>query len=88
MIGDGADFELTAHAAFAVRERDIDIQWVPRALERPARTEPARENPSLRHVLLAIPEPGNLVLRVVADPVATPVRVVTAYFDRRMRGKL
>jgi Domain of unknown function (DUF4258) len=88
MIDKGARFDLSAHATVAVREREIKLDWIRRALERPARVEPDKVDISLQHALLAIPEHGNRVLRVVVDPSAMPVRVVTAYFDRNMRGKL
>lgn len=43
--------------------------------------------PALRHALARIPERGNRVLRVVYNVDVNPPRVVTAYFDRRQRGK-
>ena len=66
------DFELTAHAATVIAEREIDIAWITRTLERPDRTETDRD---------------DRILRVVYNPSVNPLRVVTAYFDRRQRGK-
>ena len=43
---------------------------------------------SLIHHLAVVPEHGNRVLRVVFNHLVTPVRVVTVYFDRKMKGKL
>jgi len=40
----------------------------------------------LVHHLARIPEQENRVLRVVLNPLASPVRVVTAFFDRKMKG--
>ncbi len=59
-----------------------------RVLERPFRVEPDPVDPELRHALAPIPEHGGRVLRVVYNPTASPWRVVTVYFDRRLRGRL
>jgi hypothetical protein len=82
-----SDFELTAHAATVIAERQIDIAWVSRTLEKPERTETDRDDPSLTHALARIVERDDRILRVVYNPSVNPLRVVTAYFDRRQRGK-
>jgi hypothetical protein len=43
---------------------------------------------TLEHRLGVIDEFGARVLRVVVNPSAVPLRIVTVYFDRRMKGKL
>jgi hypothetical protein len=83
----GSKFELTAHAATVIAEREIDLMWIDQAFSRPDRIEPHRFDPSLVHALVAIPERGDRVLRVVYNPSHQPPKVVTAYFDRRQRGK-
>ncbi len=80
-------FVLTAHAAVVIAERGIRAEWLEQALEHPDRTEPDREDLSLRHALKSIPEFGDRVLRVVYHPGNTPWRVVTAYFDRSQRRR-
>lgn len=80
-------YELTAHAATVIAEREIEAEWIERVLERPERTEPDRADPSLLHALGRIKERGQRTLRVVYNPSVDPRRVVTAYFDRRERGK-
>jgi hypothetical protein len=82
-----SDFELTAHAATVIAEREIDIAWITRTLERPDRTETDRDDSSLTHALARIEERDDRILRVVYNPSVNPLRVVTAYFDRRQRGK-
>ena len=52
------------------------------------RTHPDKDDPQLIHHLAVVPEHGNRVLRVVFNHLVTPVRVVTVYFDRKMKGKL
>jgi hypothetical protein len=79
-------YELTAHAATVIREREIDAAWIERVLGKPERTEPDRFDPSLTHALAPIAERGGRVLRVVYNPSVDPKRIVTAYFDRRQRG--
>jgi len=54
----------------------------------PARTVVDPIDPSLRHALATVPDFGGRVLRVIYNPLATPPVIVTAYFDRTMKGKL
>jgi hypothetical protein len=81
----GPAFDLTSHARAVLAERRIDLAWVGRVLASPERTEPDRGDPSLRHALGPIRERDGRVLRVVYDPAVSPIRVVTAFFDRRER---
>jgi len=81
-------FEFTAHAATAIAKRGIDPDWVVRVLSKPERVEVQASDTTLRHALARIPERSDRVLRVVYNADANPPRVVTAYFDRRQRGKL
>ena len=80
-------YELTSHAATVVAERAIELRWITRVLRQPERTERDPYDPSLTHALASIEERDQRVLRVVYNSSADPVRVVTAYFDRRQRGK-
>jgi hypothetical protein len=43
---------------------------------------------ALRHALRPIAEFGYRVIRVIYNESRDPVHVVTAYFDRSMKGKL
>ncbi len=81
-------YELSAHAVTVMAEREILEGWVERVLFRPERTEPDVTDPLLRHALGRIPERDDRGLRVVYNETVHPWRVVTAYFDRAMRGKL
>lgn len=80
-------FDLTAHAATVIARRGIDPEWVGRVLSAPERVEQHASDPALRHALARIAERGDRVLRVVYNASVNPPRVVTAYFDRRQRGK-
>lgn len=46
------------------------------------------KDPTLEHRLKEIPEYGDRVLRVIINTTVDPVRVVTVYFDRTMKGEL
>jgi hypothetical protein len=81
-------FFLTDHARVSLRRRPMPLEWIQRTIEQPQRTERDRDDPELQHALLAIPEHDNRVLRVVYNQTTTPYRVVTVYFDRRMKGQL
>ena len=80
-------YDLTSHAATVIAARSIELRWITRVLMKPERTEPDPYDPSLTHSLASIEERDQRVLRVVYNASVDPVRVVTAYFDRRQRGK-
>lgn len=81
-------YELSAHAVAVMAEREIPKEWVTRVLLEPERTERDKSDPALRHALGRIAERDDRVLRVVYNETVEPWRVVTAYFDRTMRGAL
>ena len=81
-------FTLTTHARDALQEREIPTLWVQRVLDSPMLVEPDEDDPELEHRLARVPEHGNRVLHVVVNHTLRPARVVTAYFDRKMRKKL
>lgn len=82
------ELDFTQHARDALEEREIPVEWVERVVTAPARTEPDPADSTLEHFLGRIAEHGNRVLRVVADPSTSPMLVITAFFDRRMRRLL
>ena len=82
------EYELSAHAVTVMQEREILERWVEQVLSNPERTEADTTDPLLRHALGRIAERNDRVLRVVYNESTHPWRVVTAYFDRAMRGKL
>lgn len=71
-----------------MQERNIEAAWLERVIANPQRTEPDEEDPALEHRLAAIVEKDYRVLRVVCDPRATPLKIVTLHFDRAVKGKL
>lgn len=84
----GMDYELSEHAGDVLAKRKISIEWLECAMASPQRVEPDTEDKALEHRLAAIPEYGNRVLRVIVNLQVKPIRIVTLYFDRRMKGRL
>jgi hypothetical protein len=88
IIRNALKYELTAHAATALKERGIQGTWLEQVLNNPAKTETDETDPALVHHLGKISEHGGRILRVVFNNRVSPVRVVTVYFDRRLKGKI
>jgi hypothetical protein len=80
-------YQLTSHAEAAARKRKIDVTWIERALSQPDWREPDPAKPGVMLAFLRIAERNHRVLRVVYNPGVHPVRVITVYFDRRLRGR-
>ena len=76
------------HALDVLRERGIEKRWVEIVVAEPALLLADPEDTALVHVLACCPEREGRVLRVVYNREANPPRVVTAFFDRGMKGKL
>ena len=79
---------MSRHAKEALTRRKILPAWIEGVLEHPAAVEKDMLDASLEHRLGRVAAHGNRILRVVCNVQANPVRVVTAYFDRRMGSKL
>lgn len=79
-------YTLTRHASDGLQHRDISMAWLESALLSPDWTEADHIDPSLEHRLKVIPDFGNRVLRVIVNVHEMPVKVITAFFDRRLRG--
>jgi hypothetical protein len=76
-------YELTEHARDSLEKRKIELSWVEKTIAAPEAVEPDPVDPDLEHRLARIPDWGNRVLRVIVNRSATPLRIVTAFFDRR-----
>ena len=73
----------TKHALDVLAERQIPQEWVERAAASPAFTEHVEDGTV--HCIVPIAEHGGRLLRVVLAGEPAPHRVVTAFFDRRLR---
>ncbi len=65
-----------------MRERGIPEEWAKRAIAAPDRPDHPADGTT--QYIKAIPEHGGRFPRVVVNPGVTPMRVVTAFFDRRL----
>jgi hypothetical protein len=82
------EYELSQHAQDVIREREIQDHWIKQVLSDPGLIEKDPFDDQLEHRLGRIKECSHRVLRVVLNRQAQPVRIVTVYFDRKMKGKL
>jgi Domain of unknown function (DUF4258) len=81
-------FQLTHHAQRALEEREIPIEWVERTLEAPELILPDPNDATVQRCFRRIPAFGGRVLRVTVNRTVEPQRVVSVFFDRKMKGKL
>lgn len=75
--------ELSSHALDMIRERGVPEEWVWWAIRLPDEIKGGIDQNE--HYIKAIPEHGGRFLRVVVNPHVWPKRVVTVFFDRRLR---
>ncbi len=77
--------EFTKHFKKMLEERTILPEWVERGINDPEEVEDHEDG--TKHYLRRIEERGNRWLRIVINIQMQPNRAVTAFFDRRLRGK-
>jgi hypothetical protein len=82
------NFTFTEHAKKVLAERQIPMDWVERALTAPELCQPDPDDAALERRYRRIPEFGGRVLRVVVNMRVEPKRVVSVFFDRKMKGKV
>ena len=77
------EYEFSEHAYDMLRERNIQEDWAKLAIEEPERKEP--KDDGTVHYIRAIEQYEGRFLRVVVNPDVSPQRIVTVFFDRRIR---
>ena len=82
------EYELAHHAADMLRRRGIRREWLEVAMNSPQRVERDATDPSIVHHLRTIEACEGRVLRVLYNEAVSPVRIVSVFLDRRMKGKL
>jgi hypothetical protein len=82
------DYELTPHAKDMLQERGIELKWLEGVFNNPLSAHHDLKDGSLEHRLGLVHESAGRVLRVVVNVQVDPPRIITAYFDRTMKGKL
>jgi len=80
-----ADFVFSSHALDSLQERNIPEKWLWRAINSPDHTEVGLDDNI--HYIKSISEHGDRFLRVVVNPHVTPKRIVTVFFDRRLKRR-
>lgn len=75
--------EFTSHAKTMMHERMIQEDWVLNTIGSPDIIEEKNQDES--HYLKQIPEKDMRVLRVIVNPTTLPPRVITVFFDRRVK---
>ncbi len=82
-------YELTEHVRERLRKRPIiRMEWIERVIEAPERVASDLVDSELEHRLSRIQECEGRVLRVIVRKQTNPIRVITCYFDRKMRRQL
>jgi len=82
------EYSLSEHAKVVISERGITLFYIEKTLETPKLITDDKIDKELQHRLRAFPEYENRVLRVIVNTSKNPIHIITAYFDRSMRGKL
>lgn len=77
------EYEFSEHAYDMLKERNIRETCVKLVMEAPEKREP--KDDGTIHYVRAIEEYGGRYLRVVVNPDVKPQRIVTFFFDRRLR---
>jgi hypothetical protein len=77
------DLVYTKHASDVKAEREIKEEWVMSSIQNPDRQD--RGEDGNLHFYKAIPDFENRVLHVVVNDHVTPNRIVTLFFDRRVK---
>jgi hypothetical protein len=79
------NYVFSKHASEMMEERNIAEDWVWRVLNEP--DESITGEDGNMHFSGTIEEKENRVLHVVVNPAVSPNRIVTVFFDRRLRSK-
>jgi len=78
-------FELTVHARHQMQERNILESWIQEALAEPEKLLSFADAYGNTHYLKRIQNFGDRWLRVIVNPNSNPERIVTIFFDRRVK---
>jgi len=76
---------LTAHAKAAIIERGIKEEWLQRAIDDPDNRVVSEDGTV--HYIKKIQEADDRILRVIVNPSFASLKIITAFFDRRIRRK-
>jgi len=77
--------EASKHFKEMLQERNISEKWVERTLKSPDILENMDDGTT--HYMKMIEEYGDRWLRIIVNENRTPAKIITAFFDRRLRRK-
>jgi len=77
------DIKLSVHTQDMLKERNIPEEWVRRTIDNPD-WKNIGEDKNI-HYFKSISEHGERILHVVVNPHLSPQKVITVFFDRRVR---
>lgn len=77
------EIEFSKHTTYMLKKRQIDEEWVWRTLNTPDKKKVGDD--FNMHYSKKIREKHGRVLHVVVNPDVQPNRIVTVFFDRRLR---
>lgn len=80
--------EFSEHANRVIIERAIRLEWVYDAIQDPDLRTRDDHDPAIERFFKSIPDRDGRVLRVAINTNRNPWLVVTAFFDRAMKGTL
>ena len=78
--------ELSLHAQGMLVERNILEEWVWRTINTPNKKRRGKDDNM--HYTKAIKERDGRILHVVVNPNVQPNRIVTVFFDRRLKQRM
>jgi uncharacterized DUF497 family protein len=82
------DYSISEHAKVVIQERNIKLKDIELTLSDPQLIQKDKKDFTLEHRLRIISTNDSRVLRVVINTNRTPLHIVTAFYDRTMKGKL
>lgn len=81
-------YSLTEHGKTRIQERGIRLEWICHTVQNPQKLKIDPDDPSKCYAFKTISEYDDRVLRVIYNKAQTPWAIISAYFDRNMKGKL
>ncbi|MCX6150356.1 MAG: DUF4258 domain-containing protein [Ignavibacteriales bacterium] len=80
-------YKLSLHAQKVEEERKIPLEWIENALNYPDFIEADIKDVNIEHRFYKIVKYDNRILRVICKKNTEPKEIITAFLDRRMKGK-
>ena len=85
-MADNEPFQLSEHARRRIKQRRISATELRRAIANPDQSFADEDDVELSHAIKQFRRAGtSRIVHVVYNHVVSPVRVVTAWLDRKMR---